>query len=290
MINPDYLKTFLTLLELGHFTKTAQKLHMTQPGVSQHVRKLEDHFGVNLINRKGKSFTVTESGLSLKEYGKQLFQDYEVLKTTVGVDNPHLGICRLSSPGSFGLKLFDSLLELARIYPGLNPFLTIAPNSSIPLQILSREVDVGFMTKRIEDPMLESEKFSEESLLVIVPKKSNVKSLADLKKLGFVNHPDGFYFAERVLGANFPKEFISTAQIPCRVFINQISRILDPVALGLGFTVLPEGAYQNYNNKQQLKILNIKIKVADEIFKVQRRNEKLPSRYQIIENLIRDKS
>lgn len=289
MINFEYIKTFLILLELGHFTKTAQKLHMTQPGVSQHIRKLEEHFGVNLIDRKGKSFTVTESGLRLREYGKQLFRDYEAIKTSVGTDDPHCGTCKISSPGSFGLKLFDSLLELARIYPGLNPFLTIAPNSSIPLQILNREVDLGFMTKRPEDPGLEYEKFSEEFLLLIVPKKRMIRSLADLKKLGYVNHPDGFYFAERVLGLNFPKQFVSMEQIPCRVFINQISRILDPVTLSLGFTVLPEGAYQNYKNKHQLKILNLKIRVADEIFKVQRRNEKLPSRYQIIENLIRNK-
>ena len=41
MLNPVWLKTFVTLIETGHFTKTAEKLFMTQPGVSQHIAKLE---------------------------------------------------------------------------------------------------------------------------------------------------------------------------------------------------------------------------------------------------------
>ena len=37
MLNPVWLETFITLVDTGHFTQTAEKLHMTQPGVSQHI-------------------------------------------------------------------------------------------------------------------------------------------------------------------------------------------------------------------------------------------------------------
>jgi DNA-binding transcriptional LysR family regulator len=45
MLNPNWLKTFVTLIDTGHFTKTAEKLFMTQPGVSQHINKLENSCG-----------------------------------------------------------------------------------------------------------------------------------------------------------------------------------------------------------------------------------------------------
>ena len=45
MFNPVWLNTFVTLVNTGHFTKTAEKLFMTQPGVSQHINKLENAFG-----------------------------------------------------------------------------------------------------------------------------------------------------------------------------------------------------------------------------------------------------
>ncbi|MGL5799515.1 MAG: helix-turn-helix domain-containing protein, partial [Plesiomonas sp.] len=37
MINPIWLKTFISLVDTGNFSRTAEKLNMTQPGVSQHI-------------------------------------------------------------------------------------------------------------------------------------------------------------------------------------------------------------------------------------------------------------
>ena len=72
MLNPNWLNTFKTLIDVGHFTKTAEKLFMTQPGVSQHIRKLEGACGHALIRRHKKNFEVTEQGRLVYEYAKQL--------------------------------------------------------------------------------------------------------------------------------------------------------------------------------------------------------------------------
>lgn len=282
MINPDYLKTFITLIETGHFTRTAEKLHMTQPGVSQHIKKLEDHFNVSLILRTGKTFSITEAGRRLIEYSKALYLDYETFKVSIIKDSPFEGECKLSSPGSFGLRLFDVLLKLAKTHPLLKVSLSVNPNSSIPVLLLNRQIDLGFMTKDPNDPKLIAEKFSQEELLLITPKNFKFKKISDLKKLGFVNHPDGYFLAERLLAKNFPKEFISMDEFNSRVFINQISRILDPVVEGLGFTVLPEGVYKSYSQSSQLSTIRLKTKVTDDIYKVQRKNEYLPNRYSTI--------
>ena len=62
----DYrLQTFLTLCETCNYTKTAQKLNMTQPAVSQHIQFLENYYQVILISGKGKNFSLTEEGKSL---------------------------------------------------------------------------------------------------------------------------------------------------------------------------------------------------------------------------------
>ena len=62
MLNATWLDTFTTLCETGHFTRAAERLNMTQPGVSQHLRKLEAQLGQSLIAREGKSFTLTAAG------------------------------------------------------------------------------------------------------------------------------------------------------------------------------------------------------------------------------------
>ena len=62
MLNPIWLNTFKTLVDVGHFTKTAELLHMTQPGVSQHINKLEAACGYPLIKRFNKKFELTIYG------------------------------------------------------------------------------------------------------------------------------------------------------------------------------------------------------------------------------------
>ncbi len=41
MINPVLLRSFCTLVEVGHFTRSADRLNMTQSGIRQHIYKLE---------------------------------------------------------------------------------------------------------------------------------------------------------------------------------------------------------------------------------------------------------
>ncbi|KZX75938.1 hypothetical protein A3715_13940 [Oleiphilus sp. HI0009] len=75
MLNPTWLKTFITLVDTGHFTQTAEKLFMTQPGVSQHVNKLEEACGHDLIKRNNKSFAITEQGRLVYRFAKQRMSD-----------------------------------------------------------------------------------------------------------------------------------------------------------------------------------------------------------------------
>lgn len=56
MINPTWVNTFITLVNTGHFTQTAEKLFMTQPGVSQHIKKLEEQVGSELPESAVESF------------------------------------------------------------------------------------------------------------------------------------------------------------------------------------------------------------------------------------------
>jgi len=66
------LQTFLTLCDTRSYTKTAEKLNMTQPAVSQHIQFLENYYQVKLISGKGKQFSLTEEGKALQKYVKTL--------------------------------------------------------------------------------------------------------------------------------------------------------------------------------------------------------------------------
>jgi DNA-binding transcriptional LysR family regulator len=76
-------QTFLQLCRIKNYTKTAAKLHITQPTVSQHIKHLEDHYGVKLFNYSGKKLKITEAGKKLYNYTERMFADSREIENTV---------------------------------------------------------------------------------------------------------------------------------------------------------------------------------------------------------------
>jgi DNA-binding transcriptional LysR family regulator len=278
-IPAQFLKTFLHLAKTRSFVGTARQLHMTQPGVSQHLRHLEDFYKVTLASRKGKSFQLTDAGKTLQAYCETLFKDHDDLLTHLSIDDPYKGICKISSPGSVGMIIYDTLLKHNLVNKNLSIEFTAAPNQDVIDGVLTGRVDLGFVSKPNVDDKIFCEKFASERLLLLTPCGRNCRSFKDLINLGFISHPDGPYYLSRILEVNFPDDLKSMKHIPIKGRINQLTRILDPVALGLGFTVLPEFVMAFYPAHKQISITPLKIEVQDSIYRINLANKILPARY-----------
>ena len=68
----NQLKYFLTVAEEGQITSAAEKLHMTQPPLSQQLKQLEDSLDIKLINRSSKGIELTPEGRLLYTRGTQI--------------------------------------------------------------------------------------------------------------------------------------------------------------------------------------------------------------------------
>lgn len=75
------IETFLTLCEEKSYTKTAQKLCITQPAVSQHIRYLEQGYGCRLVYFKGKNLHLTAQGEELRKYALLSKADWNKVTT-----------------------------------------------------------------------------------------------------------------------------------------------------------------------------------------------------------------
>ncbi|MFT5707824.1 MAG: DNA-binding transcriptional LysR family regulator [Oceanospirillaceae bacterium] len=253
MINQLWLNTFCKLVEVGHFTLTAQQLFMTQSGVSQHIKKLEQQLAVPLLLRQGKSFTLTDAGKQLYQQGQKLLLSMDKLEQSIKLDDEYQGVVRITSPGSIGLKLYPYLLKQQSAHPGLIIDYLFAPNSDIEQQISSRTRDCGLMTELSKLDNILSQKVALEQLVVITPASVKKVDWAGLMALGFISHPDGNHHAQLLLSQNF-KQFEHTNQFPFKGFSNQISLICQPVSYGLGFTVLPLHAAKSFVDQTLITI------------------------------------
>lgn len=59
------IETFLAVCQAMNYTRAAESLHITQPAVSQHIRALEEEYGVRLFTYQGKQLSLTEAGTLL---------------------------------------------------------------------------------------------------------------------------------------------------------------------------------------------------------------------------------
>ena len=65
------LMTLLTLVKIKNYTKTAQKLFITQPAVTNHIKTLEKEYGISIFN-DSKTFELTSEGKILVEYARRM--------------------------------------------------------------------------------------------------------------------------------------------------------------------------------------------------------------------------
>ncbi len=79
MIDISKLKTFVTVAELGSFSKASEILYITQPAVTQQIKALEKTIGAKLFQRQGGKMVLTEEGKRIYEIAKSLLASYEGL-------------------------------------------------------------------------------------------------------------------------------------------------------------------------------------------------------------------
>ncbi|MDR9441008.1 MAG: LysR family transcriptional regulator, partial [Halomonas sp.] len=203
MFNARYFRTFITLVETGSFTRTARQLEMTQPGVSQHVRKLEEYLGKPLLDRQGRRFVLTESGRRAYDYALKLFAEHEQFRHSLDNDSLDSGECRLASPGSVGLMLYPFILGQQQMQPGLTASYSFAFNSEIVADVLGGRHDLGIITEAVRHPELDCEAWHQEPLCLVVPADFAGHGLADLMGIGFISYSGGEGHASALLRANF---------------------------------------------------------------------------------------
>lgn len=285
MINPVFLRTFMCLVQTKHFTRTAEVLHMTQPGVSQHIKKLEGQLGKPLLSRYGKAFELTPAGERLYQFGlQQADAEAELVKALVD-DDPYRGECKVACSGSMAMQLYPQLLGLQQQYPALTVSIEAAPNGAIIEHIHTNRFDIGIVTQLITESTLTQQVLGEDALCLVLPAgvDANWKTLL---RLGFIDHPDGQHYAMQVLPANFPELAQNNEEITTSGYINQLSQILLPVSQGLGFTVLPRSSVKAFPYPDQIQVAKLALPVNETVYLVYKKYRPLAARYGVITSLL----
>lgn len=132
-----------TLLRYGNFTKAAQQLYISQPYLTQMIRRKEDELGVTLINRHSTHLKLTEAGKIYYEYLENINQEEANFQQKLAQYNNNdqitLKIGVLSAMGSFILPLV--IPEFMRACPHVQVLLEEGVPSTSEKRIQNGDID-----------------------------------------------------------------------------------------------------------------------------------------------------
>ncbi|MGB0893364.1 MAG: LysR family transcriptional regulator [Parashewanella sp.] len=283
MINPVWLHTFRNLVEIGHYTKTAEKLNMTQPGVSQHLKKLEQACGHTLIRRSQKPIELTEAGRRVYLYAQQCQHHEQQFISSLDFDDPYAGDCKIACSGSVALSIYPKLLSLQKQHKKIIIKLEVAPHNKIIDDIASGVIDVGIVTNKPTQSFLHATQLATEQLCLVYPAqfKNQAITATTLEEMGLIYHPDVEHYLSLYLKHCDEADLktVSLNSLPIKGYINQLSQILLPVSQGLGFTILPMSAIAHFEPQANIKIFHPQNLVTESLYLVKRSSAQLPARY-----------
>jgi len=141
------LEHFLAVAEEHSFTRAAERVHRTQPAISQSVKKLEDAVGLPLFARDMPDLTLTEAGQALVDYARRMLRLRDEAMRQVGrlhdLDTGRLTIAAYESAAVYLLP--GPLRRYFRQFPHIKVGIYRGRLEEIPRQVMDREIDIGFV-------------------------------------------------------------------------------------------------------------------------------------------------
>jgi DNA-binding transcriptional LysR family regulator len=151
MLDLGLLRSFVSVVDAGGFTRAGERVHRTQSTVSQQIRRLEETFGRPLLHRDGKRITPTEGGERLLSYARRLLALAEEARDVVSRPTGD-GVVRLGIPEDFAAyRLTEMLSDFARSRPGLRLHVRCGKSARLRRALERRDLDLALLKRDMEE-------------------------------------------------------------------------------------------------------------------------------------------
>jgi len=238
----DLLRAFVTVVDLGSYTRAGEVLGRTQPAVSLQIRRLEELVDAKLIDTVGKRPSLTNQGEMLSVYARQILSlnDEAVAQFSKRADLSRL---RVGLPTDYAVTFLQNLLtRFCEQHPDVELDITCDLSHALLDSLREDELDIVVaMTSESVSQYLA--RAWVERPIWVVAKNSGVFKMTPVR---LVAHPEGCEYRNRMI------EALNAEQRPWRVVYCSpgISGVQTAVSSGMGVSALTKRTL-----KQDMRIL-----------------------------------
>lgn len=237
------LLTFITVAQTKSYTKSAEILNITQPAVSQHIKFLEEEYGVLLIKKIGKSFELTEEGVILFEYAEKIEMMYRNLKMKLMNKSAIIKTYKVGASMTIGGYVLPHILgEYKTMHNNINILLQVNNTKEILTKLINGKIDFALIEGPFSKDKFRFTKFKDDELILAVsPQHDFAKykevSMDDVLKGNLILRENGSgtrqIFKNKLDELGYDIDSISSY-----MEIGSISAIKSMIDLNLGYSII----------------------------------------------------
>jgi DNA-binding transcriptional LysR family regulator len=288
-----HLRYVVTLAETLHFGHAAQRLHISQPPLSQQIRRLEDELGVRLFQRTKRSVQLTEAGrIFVQDARVILAQADHVARVAQRAGGGERGQLIAAAAGPADSQIYvDVFREFARRHPSVRIALRNMSTTEQVEALREGRIHVGFVVAPIDDPALATETVLHSPIVIALPRGHALAARAAVPLKSLAQEPH-IMFA-RHLGPRFFDAIVAA----CREvgFTLNVAHEVDNlhtgwalVAAGLGVCFVPSGLEEGRSGAVQVRPVRPALPHVDAHLALAYRREPVSALVELFVSTVRD--
>ena len=256
------LQSLMAVVEYKSFSKAAEKLFISQPTISTHIRMLEEELNSRLIIRTTKSIEVTMHGRELYECAHQIFSLKDNLVQRWAEENKK--IIRVGASTIPADYILPEVLPVFRKHePDIKFYIHQNDSQNIISGLLNGNFSLGMVGMKQQEKMISFVSFYQDEMVMITPKKERFlninKDSFSLKDIIF-NEPiilrEQGSGSKKSIEAYFEKMNINEEDLQIIARLNDQESIKKLVASGLGISFISEKAVED-SAKEKLLVFKL---------------------------------
>ena len=233
------LQAFQAVVEVKSFTEAAERLSITQSGISHAIRSLEEEFGLPLFMRDKNGVALTQAGQLVVEHVREILGRSERIRQEMSaLSGLRVGKVRVGSFQSVAIRILPSLVGgFHRLYPGLDMTIFEGTDTEVQEWLLSGTVDIGFVVAPCTE--LESVPVLDDEIRVVLPEKHPLGKRQTLswEELGEEPLVVSKCSYEAIIASMTPRE--TSGESTVRVEARNIQTVIAMVREGVGIALVP---------------------------------------------------
>ncbi|GAB6991602.1 LysR family transcriptional regulator [Paenibacillus pini] len=273
----ETLKVFVTVAQQRNFSKAAVLLNLSQPGVSLHIRNLEQEFGAKLMHRTSKLVKLTEAGEILFAQAQQMLGLYEEAKQRIHLLRDEVtGSLHIGASFTIGEYIMPWVLaEYAQQYPHVEVQVHISNTNTIVQAVRAGRFELGLVEGIVDAKDVQISPFMKDEMVLIAPPEHPLTML----KTADIKHLQHQIWVMRESGSGtraYSDKLIEHGDLSVKrsYVFNSSQGVKEAVAAGLGIALLSRLVIRKELDSGELCEIPIKtMKLSRELSIVQDKNQ-----------------